>query len=337
MTLEFDTFLVALYTLIDDLSRAYAAPPKPVRPGPRAELSASEVLTLVVLAQGLRVPERDVLRTAADHWTAYFPRLLRQSAFHRRARDGAGVLTALIPQVAAALDAALAGDQVVDGVPVPLARRWRGVRQRRFADTAAASGRGGADQDWYYGCKLLLSVTDDGAITGFVLGPATTADHYLADALWCWRHDPTATPWTGRELPPTHQRGGTRRGPTGRIWPAAAVGAPDPGPSMADRGFRGADWSAHWQHDYGVAVLTHASSTGPTAPADRRRHAAARQVIETVNGHLEHDFGLPFPGAATLWGLLTRIAAKLLAFNLGLALNRLFGRPDFAFATLFSW
>lgn len=58
-------------------------------------------------------------------------------------------------------------------------------------------------------------------------------------------------------------------------------------------------------------------------------------MIETVNEHLEHVFGLPFPGARSRWGLRARIAAKLLAFNLGLWLNRLFGRPPFAFATLF--
>jgi hypothetical protein len=29
-----------------------------------------------------------------------------------------------------------------------------------------------------------------------------------------------------------------------------------------------------------------------------------------------------------------RVAAKVAAYNLGILLNRLFGRPDFAFATL---
>ncbi len=111
---------------------------------------------------------------------------------------------------------------------------------------------------------------------------------------------------------------------------------PFAGPSLSDRGLRGAVWHAHWQDDYAVHVVTHASYTGPDAAVARRVHAAWRQVIETVNEHLEHRFGLPFPDAKTVWGLRTRIAAKLVAFNLGLALNRLFDRPPFAFATLFS-
>jgi hypothetical protein len=46
--------------------------------------------------------------------------------------------------------------------------------------------------------------------------------------------------------------------------------------------------------------------------------------------------GLPFPGARSAWGLLTRVAAKVAALNLGIWLNRLFGRPDLALATLFT-
>jgi hypothetical protein len=56
-----------------------------------------------------------------------------------------------------------------------------------------------------------------------------------------------------------------------------------------------------------------------------------------VNHHLEEALHLFFPKARSRWGLLTRIAAKLAAFNLAILLNRLFGRGDFAVATLFSW
>ena len=67
----------------------------------------------------------------------------------------------------------------------------------------------------------------------------------------------------------------------------------------------------------------------------RRLHGRGRQIVETINGHLTRSFGLHFPGARTPHGLLTRIAAKLAAVNLGLWLNHLFGRPPLALATLF--
>ena len=59
-------------------------------------------------------------------------------------------------------------------------------------------------------------------------------------------------------------------------------------------------------------------------------------MVERINGHLEGVFHLRFPQARSPWGLLSRVAAKLAALNLGIRLNRLFGRPDSSFATLFS-
>lgn len=60
-----------------------------------------------------------------------------------------------------------------------------------------------------------------------------------------------------------------------------------------------------------------------------------RQVVETVNAQLTEVLGLSFPGARSAWGLLTRVAAKVAALNLGIWLHRLFGRPDLVLATLF--
>jgi hypothetical protein len=66
------------------------------------------------------------------------------------------------------------------------------------------------------------------------------------------------------------------------------------------------------------------------------QQARWRQVVETVNDQLTAVFGLSFPRARSPWGLLTRVAAKVAALNLGIWLNRCFGRPDLALATLFS-
>ncbi len=54
-------------------------------------------------------------------------------------------------------------------------------------------------------------------------------------------------------------------------------------------------------------------------------------MIETVGGWLGARFGLKRPRARSYWGLLTRLAAKVAAFNLGVAVNHLYDRPLFAF------
>ena len=82
-------------------------------------------------------------------------------------------------------------------------------------------------------------------------------------------------------------------------------------------------------------MLTPPQARGPLRAHATRQHGRWRQIVETINGHLTRTFGLHFPGARTPHGLLTRIAAKLVAGNLGLWLNHLFGRPALALATLF--
>lgn len=334
MTIELDTFLTAVYVIIDDLYRTHAAPHKPSRPGPKPVVSDSEVLTLVICQHWLGYSERAVGRVAAAHWRRYFPRQLSQSAFNRRARDLSGVLVHLVPVVADELGAALRPYQVLDGLPLPLARRGRGQYHRLCADEAGI-GRGGSDRDGYFGCQLWLAVTDEGVITGFVLAPASCEGRWVADAFLCWRHELLAERWGADDIPAAQRWYKRYRGPTGPSWPRAAVGPPSTTLYLADDGLAGAAWTPHWQADYDAVVLTKRALGAPAAAAAaRQQHCGWRQIVETVGQTLTAVVDLAFPKAKTRWGLLTQVAAKLLAFNLGIWLNRLCGRNDLAMATL---
>ena len=325
----------ALYTIVDDLYQQHFAGAKLVRPGSRPMVADSEVLTLALCAQWWGRSERAFVRYVRAQWRAYFPRLLSQSAYNRRGRDLAGVLVALGPVGAREWRAATALYEVVDTVAVPLLRRCRGGRQRLFGD-GAALGWGGSDKEWYYGCKLLLAGLPRGGITGFVLAPASTEDRWLADALLGWRAAPQARPLHPQDLlRPMRPNGTPYVGPTGPRGPQLGAGQPSAGPYLADKGFRGAEWPAHWRQDYGAPGLTPPQYRGPARARAKRQHSRLRQLVETINGHLTRTFGLHFPGARTPHGLLTRLAAKLAAVNLGRWLNRLFDRPALALATLF--
>lgn len=115
-------------------------------------------------------------------------------------------------------------------------------------------------------------------------------------------------------------------GPTDPIGPRGAVGRLSTDRLLAACGCRGRAWAAHWRDAYATTVLTHTSYHGPTARADRRAHAAARPLIETITAHLTAEVARPFP--------IARFAAKLLAFNLGEWCNRLLRRPFLAVPTL---
>jgi hypothetical protein len=332
MEMDVDTFLVAVYCTVDDLYREHYAAHKPRRPGAKPKLSDSEVLTLVLLEQW-RTDRNETAFVAwvHKHWQAYFPQMLSQSAFNRRVRDLSGVLCRLGPDVARALEAVVGAPfyEVIDAVPVPLMRRCRGERHRLFAGEAQV-GRGGSDRAWFYGCSLLDAVGPDGAITGFVVGPGNTEDHWLAETLLRWRIDAAAPVPTTEELlsvlGPDH--GKERRGPSGPIHGRLAVGVPQTAYYLSDGGFRGRYWQQHWQAAYGARVVTTADPE--VTPTLRTRYASARQVIETVHSLLVDPFGLSFPRARSAWGLLARLAAKVAALNVALLVNALVDRPRFS-------
>jgi DDE family transposase len=342
MEIDLGTFLVTVYCVVDDLYRSEFAPLKPARPGKKPELSDSEVLTLMVLAQWFaRRSESGFVRYARKHWPGYFPRMLSQSAFNRRGRDLGGVLCAMAPALAEGVAGAFGlapAYEVMDAVPVPLMRRCRGDRHRLFAAEAAV-GRGGSDKDWFYGVKLFLVVDAAGLVTGFVVGPADTEERWLAEALFRWRRDPAAPEPRAAELAPalgpSHRKGGGRVGPTGPIRPRQAAGKATDLPGLGDLGYRGAAWAAHRGRDYGARVLTKAGYPAPEGADPRAWFNGLRQKVETSFSALTDYLGLCFPRARTHWGLLTRIGAKAAAFNLMLHLNLLLQRPTYAFLNPF--
>lgn len=80
MDLDLETFLIALYVIVDDLYQRDIHPMMPVRGGPPADMSDSEVLCLGLAAQRRSgVPwksERGVLRSVQNHLRHLFPLLL---------------------------------------------------------------------------------------------------------------------------------------------------------------------------------------------------------------------------------------------------------------------
>ena len=69
--LDVDTFLTALYVIVDDFCQ-FHRPKK--RPGPKASLSESEILTLAIFARFSRLTsERDFYRYAKSSLRGAFP------------------------------------------------------------------------------------------------------------------------------------------------------------------------------------------------------------------------------------------------------------------------
>ena len=160
--------------------------------------------------------------------------------------------------------------EIIDGVPVPLMRRCRGSRHRSFG-VEADVGHGGSERELYYGVKVLAAVDAAGFVYGWVVGPASTEEHWLAEALFRWRQQPTAPAPSAAALAdvlgPTHHRGGHRYGPRGPVRGRLSAGQSFAGPTLGDLGFQGTAWRHHWRADWGTTVLLKRDyAPGPDQP-----------------------------------------------------------------------
>jgi hypothetical protein len=248
------------------------------------------VLTLAILAQWPRWrSERDFFRFADAHLRGYFSNLLSHDQLNRRIR-------ALEPELKAYqwdLAATLAdGSEVYHGLDttlIPAIVRVRACRKGLFAGQAAF-GRCVSKTEWFYGFKVVLSVSPKGVIMGFGLAEANSDERPIGEFL---------------------------------------VSSDGYDAYLADKGFSSVDWEKHWLQKYGALVAaTPQESTRRAWPEQARRWAAGkRQLIEGVIDQLKDIFALERHRAKTLEGLLTWLAAKVAAYTVGQVLNKRLERP----------
>jgi hypothetical protein len=120
LELDLDTFLTALYTVVDDVYRERLAVVLAHRPGPAPVLSDSEVLALAVCAEwGLWGSERAFYRFVRKRLRHLFPRLVDYSGFDRRRRSLYPALAAVQRAVAQRLGADLERERLLETAPVP--------------------------------------------------------------------------------------------------------------------------------------------------------------------------------------------------------------------------
>src|SRR5919107_4745472 len=129
---DLETMLVSLYVLVDDWwERAH--PPSPRKPGRPPSLSASEVITLAILAQWPRFhSERDFFRFADAHLRTYFPNLLSHGQLNRRIRALEPELKALQRDLARTLTDGSEVYRVLDTTLIPAIVRVRASRKGLF-------------------------------------------------------------------------------------------------------------------------------------------------------------------------------------------------------------
>lgn len=302
-------FLTELYVLVDDWDKAQ--PPPPRSPGPPPALARSEVLTLAVFSQWAGfASERGFWRYAERHLRPLFPTLPSRVRFNCAVRRWQSWLCRFAVALGTALRAATSGYEILDATGV--ATRDRQRRGRGWLPGEAALGQC-TRLGWYVGVRLLVCATPSGAVTGFGIAPANTNDRQLAETFLAVRRQPhPALPSVGHSQDRCY---------------------------LADGGFTGTDWEAHWRTAYQAEVICPPQQNHARRWSWMRRRwlASHRQVIETVMSRLLTSFRLAQERPHTLCGLQARLAAKIGLHNACLWLNRHHGRPLLAVADVIDW
>jgi Transposase DDE domain len=308
--LDVDTFLSALYVMVDDF--CHSRPQKEQLPGPDASLSPSEVVTLAIFSRWSRFSsERDFYRYATRHLQNAFPTLPERSQFNRLVRSEVRLIEEAGLHLAQTLGAQSSSYQALDSSAMPIrdAKRRGEGWLAGFADIGWSNSLG-----WYEGFCLLVAVDPTGVITGFGFAPASTKDQPLAETFFAARHRPNPR--------------------------LLSVGSPAAGSYVTDKGFEGEENHRRWLDLYGVRIICppkRNSRKRSWSKQLRRWVASVRQIIESVYEKLFNALGLWRERPHELSGLRARLAARVALHNFCIWLNDQLGRPRLAFADLLGW
>lgn len=287
---DFNDFCLWMYVVVDDVWREIA--PLFRRPGPPAQCSDSELLTMALVGEcrGWDV-ETDMLSYWSEHQDL-FPVIPSQSRFNRRRRNLMNAFNLIRRVVVSLLDLASDPQCAIDSLPVPVVQfHLVPSSSGEWAAHGADFGKVSSKKLTIFGYKLHLLVTLGGVIRDFVLAPASVCDLKIGEELLRVHHDLDV---------------------------------------FGDKAYISASLAADLAETNRVHLhtLPRANQKIQLSTAVCHLHNRVRQIIETVNGQLAAQFSLEVNHAHTFWGLCTRLLTKLTAHTLSIYLNRLLGNPE---------
>jgi Transposase DDE domain len=289
----FEDLCTVVYVLVDELDKVHVQP-LDHRPGPRAEFTESELLTVTLVAELIGLDqETTILGYLRRNHAGLFPLLPDRTRYNRRRRSLGEVLNTLRRQVLGWVLALLPPDErplaLIDSLPVPVVG-FHHARGEHGWKGWASYGYNASKKQTIYGFKLHLLTTADGVIVDFVVAKAHLTDGTFTEQL------------------------------LGDKYHLMVVG---------DKGYIDADVEQALAERQDIMLLTPKRSNQhvqlPPGVASLLSHF--RQMIETVNSQLADQFHIETNKAKSMSGLVARLHAKLAAHTFGLYINLLTGRP----------
>ena len=276
VTNDLDTLLTALYVHLEDRALPALGWSRARRPGRKPRLTDAELLCLAVAQQLLGVAsERRWIRFARKHLGGLFPYLPGQSGFGKRLRAQAGLIAAVITELARDTGSWHDLLRLVDSTPLPCATSRETVKR---SDLAGHAGYGycASHSRFFWGFRLYLITTPDGMPIIWGLANPKIGEREVVQALLERDH---------------------------HLLTAGQV-------ILGDKGFAGRDFEAFIHDELGAHLIR---PDRRNEPARFGRLARYRQWIEAIINTLKSQLTLEHHGGRTLTGVHARVATRLLA------------------------
>jgi hypothetical protein len=295
------TVLTTIFTIVDDTMKGSSMIQQSLkRPGPVPHLSDSEVVTLAIYQELIGEPREDhFFRLHQEQLRPYFPGLNERSRYNRRKRDLWCVILAVRISLQVVLDALeMEETAAIDSAPVPCVGYKRAKHASDFVGTAEY-GVCSSKAMKYFGLKLHSVVSLTGVVMGFVLTGASRYDNQaVVDLLDSFAH---------------HLK---------RL--------------LGDGAYNDAALQRFLEQYRCVELLAPVKVNQPPVRSQQAQQQLnrLRLICETVNAQLQEQLHLSKHYAKSLWGLFTRLAAKLTAHSVGMMVNQMLERPLLRLADL---
>ena len=285
----FEDFILTVYVIIDDLYRHYAPPEITKRRNVlNAKLSDPEIITISLCGELVGIDSENAWYSLVKkNYRHLFPDLCSRSRFNRIRRALLQTTELLRQKLSFAFLIPYTRFFIADSFPLAVCKFARARYCRTFRGFGADYGKCPSKKETYFGYKVHVMVTLDGYITAFEITPASTDEREgLRDLV---------------------------EGQSGLVV-------------LADKGYIG-EALAEDMSEQGICLmaLKRSNSKMNWPKPVRQLIFRLRRRMETVFSQLAGQLNAERVLSKSFQGLCTRLTNKILAYNLCMVLNSVFG------------
>ncbi len=285
----FEDFILTTYVIIDELYHQFA--PSEVtrrRHVLDAKLSDSEIITISLCGELAGIDSENAwFSFVKRNYKHLFPQLCSRSRFNRTRRALMQTTELLRTKMSSVFPIPVSSYYIIDSFPLAVCKFGRAPYCKTFRSSGADYGKCPSKKETYYGYKVHALITLEGYITSFEVTPASTDD---------------------------------RKGLYDLTDGLSNLSI------LADKGYVGEELKQEMQkQNICLFTLKRSNSKEQWSRPLRQLIFKLRRRVETVFLQLSGQLNAERVRAKSFQGLCTRLVNKILAYNLCISLNSMFG------------